>query len=117
MKTVAGVFRQYQTARDAATALRRAGFSQDQVNLLYPNSSPEAVHSIPASETEQPGVGGAIGGVVGGAVGLAGGFELGIAATALIPGVGPVLAVGLAGAALLGAGGAVGGALLGQAAD
>jgi hypothetical protein len=97
--------------------LRREGFSQDQVNFLYPNSSPEAVHSVPTSETEQPGVGGAIGGVVGGAVGLAGGFELGLAVTALIPGVGPVLAIGLAGAALLGAGGAVGGALLGQAAD
>jgi hypothetical protein len=117
MKTVAGVFRYYQTARDAASALRRAGFSQDQVNLLYPNSSQEAIHSVPTSDTEQPGVGGAIGGVVGGAVGLAGGFELGIAITALIPGVGPVLAVGLAGAALLGAGGAVGGALLGEKAD
>jgi hypothetical protein len=40
-----------------------------------------------------------------------------MAVSALIPGVGPVLAVGLAGAALLGAGGAVGGALLGEKAD
>ncbi len=46
-----------------------------------------------------------------------GGFELGVGATALIPGVGPVVAFGVAGAALLGIGGAVGGAVLGKAAD
>lgn len=117
MKTVAGVFRFYQAARAAAGTLRRAGFSQDQVNLLSPASSAEEVHSVPTSDTEQPGIGGAIGGMVGGAVGLAGGFELGIAVTALIPGIGPIIAIGIAGAALLGVGGAVGGALLGEAAD
>jgi hypothetical protein len=117
MKTVAGVFRFYQTARDAAGALRRAGFSENQVNLLSPGSPKEEIHAVPTSDTEQPGVGGAIGGVLGGALGLAGGFELGVAATALIPGIGPILAVGLAGAALLGAGGVVGGAALGKAAD
>jgi hypothetical protein len=59
---------------------------------------------------EQPGVGKAIGGVVGAALGMAGGFELGVGVTALVPGVGPVLAAGLAGMALLGAGGAMAGA-------
>jgi len=117
MKTVTGVFRFYQTARDAAVALRRAGFSENQVNLLSPASSEEEIHAIPTSDTEQPGVGGAIGGMLGGALGVAGGLELGMAATALIPGVGPVLAFGLLGAALLGAGGAVGGSALGEAAD
>ena len=72
---------------------------------------------MPESDTEPPGVGGALGGVLGGALGLAGGFELGVGAMALIPGVGPVLAFGLAGAALVGAGGAIGGAALGKAAD
>lgn len=117
MKTVAGVFRSYQSARDAAGALRRAGFPRDQVNLLSPGSAKENIHSIPTSDTEQPGVGGAIGGVLGGALGLAGGFELGVGVAALIPGVGPILAFGIAGAALLGAGGAVGGAVLGKEAD
>jgi hypothetical protein len=107
MKTVAGVFRHSESAREAAVALRRAGFPQDQVNLLFPTSSEEALHSVPASETEQPGVGGAIGGVVGGALGIAAGFELGVVVTAMIPGVGPILAVG----------GAVSGAILGEAAD
>jgi hypothetical protein len=117
MKTVAGVFRSYVTARQAAHALRGAGFTQEQLNLLCPDSTEEQIHSIPASETEQPGMGGAIGGLLGGALGVAGGLELGIAATMLLPGVGPVVAFGLAGAALLGAGGAAGGAALGQAAE
>jgi hypothetical protein len=117
MKTVAGVFRYSGPARDAAIELRRAGFAQDQVNLLYPDSPEGAIHSIATSQTEEPGVGGAIGGVVGAALGMSTGFELGVAATALIPGVGPIFAVGVAAAALLGIGGGVGGALLGEAAD
>jgi hypothetical protein len=117
MKTVAGVFRSSLSARDAAVALRRAGFPQNQVNLLYPGSPQSAIHAIATSDTEQPGMGGAIGGLVGGAVGAAGGFELGVAVTALIPGVGPILAVGLVGAALFGASGALGGAIIGEAAD
>ena len=117
METVAGVFRFYRTARNAAGALGRAGFSEKQANLLSPASSERAIHAIPASGTERPGVGGAIGGMLGGALGVAGGLELGMAAAVLIPGVGPALAFGLAGAALLGAGGAAGGAALGNAAD
>lgn len=37
--------------------------------------------------------------------------------TVLIPGVGPVLALGIAGAALLGVGGVLGGAAIGKAAE
>lgn len=117
MQTVVGVFRSYQTARGAADDLLRAGFSRDRVNLLYPGSSEEKIHTIPTSETEQPGVGAAIGGMLGGALGVAGGLELGMAASALIPGVGPVFAFGLAAAALFGTGGAAGGVALGRAAD
>jgi hypothetical protein len=84
---------------------------------LYPDSPKGEIHSIATSDTEEPGMGGALGGLVGGAVGAAGGFELGVAVTALIPGVGPILAIGLVGAALFGAGGALGGAILGEAAD
>jgi hypothetical protein len=117
MKTVVGVFRQHQKAQHAAIALWRAGIPQNQINLLYPGSSEKEIHSVPTDETEQPGVGGAIGGMLGGALGVAGGLELGAAVTALIPGVGPVLAFGLAAAALLGAGGAAAGAVLGDRAD
>jgi hypothetical protein len=55
--------------------------------------------------------------VLGGALGVAGGLELGMGVTALIPGVGPVFAVGLAAAALLGTGGAIAGAAAGAAAE
>jgi hypothetical protein len=117
MDTVAGVFQSKEAAQRAAMDLNRAGIPPDSVRLLVPGASEEQVHSIPTSDTEQPGVGGAIGGAVGGALGIAGGFELGIAASALIPGVGPVLAAGIAGAALLGIGGVAGGAAIGSSAD
>jgi len=117
METVAGVFRDSATAGRCAEELRRAGFTQDQVNLLIPGATEEQIHSIPTSATEPPGVGGALGGVLGGALGLAGGFELGVGMTSLIPGVGPIFAVGVAAAALFGAGGIVAGAIVGEAAD
>jgi len=117
MEPVAAVFRSGEAAKSAYAELRRAGYYPDDMSLLFPGSSEQEIHSLPSSDTEQPGVGGAIAGVVGAALGIAGGFELGVAATALIPGVGPVLAVGMAGAALLGAGGAIGGAALGAKAD
>jgi hypothetical protein len=116
MRAVAGVFDSREDANRAYTELRRAGFSPDDLNYLSPDSSEAEIHRVPVSETEQPGVGKAIGGVVGAAIGMAGGFELGIGASALIPGVGPVLAAGLAGMALVGAGGAaIGAAAAGRA--
>ena len=117
MQTVAGVFRSRTAACEGAGELLRAGFSRDRLNILFPGSSEQKIHSVPISDTEQPGVGGAIGGVLGAALGAAGGFELGVWGTALIPGVGPVVAAGIAGAALLGAGGLIAGVKLGGAGD
>jgi hypothetical protein len=117
MESVAGVFRSSEHARHAAQALKHAGFSPDDLNLLFPGSSEEQIRSVAVSDTEQPGMGKTIGGVVGAALGMAGGFELGAVAASLVPGVGPVLNVGIAGAALLGVGGAVGGAAIGSAAE
>jgi len=117
MRAVAGVFRSRQAAYQAAEVLAGAGFAHDQITVLYPGASESQVRSLPASETEQPGMGSAIGGVLGAAIGAASGFELGVGMTALIPGVGPVLAAGIAGAAILGTGGLIGGAELGGAAE
>ena len=118
MEAVAGVFSSTETVRNAYESLRRAGYSPDDINVLTPGSSEAQVHSVPTSSSEQPGMGTAIGGVVGAALGIAGGMQLGTAAAvALIPGVGPVLATGLAAAALLGVGGAVGGAAIGSKAE
>jgi len=117
MRTVAGVFRSREAARKTAAELLRSGFARERVTVLFPGASEDQVHSMPVSETEQPGMGSTISGVLGAALGAAGGFELGIGATALIPGVGPVLAAGIAGAALLGAGGLIAGVKMGGAAE
>ncbi len=114
MPTVAGVFRSREHAEHAVADLRETGLRG--INLLIPGGSTSQVEGVRTTETEQPGMGKAVGGVLGGAVGMAAGMELGAAAaTILIPGVGPVLAVGLAAAAILGVGGAVGGAAAGAA--
>lgn len=116
MKTAVGIFSSREDARRALEGLLKAGFSGDRVTLLAPGAPEERIHSVPTSETEQPGMGRAMGGVVGGVAGAATGMGLGAAvASLLVPGVGPVAAVGLLGAALLGAGGAVGGAAAGGA--
>ena len=117
MRAVAGVFSSREAAHRAAAALAGAGFAHDRITVLYPEASESQVRSLPASDTEQPGMGSAIGGMLGAALGAASGFELGVAMTALIPGVGPVLAAGIAGAAILGTGGLIGGAELGGAAE
>jgi hypothetical protein len=118
MDAVTGVFRSRDDARRGATELCRAGFSPSSVNVLLPGAPEQEIHSIPSSETESPGVGAAIGGVVGAAVGIGGGFELGTAAASLmVPGVGPIVAMGIAAAALFGTGGLFAGAALGSAAD
>lgn len=117
MKTVVGIFQSREQAQAAASRLREAGFAAEGVNLLTPSASEAQIHSgIPTTETEQPGMGKAVGGVVGGAAGAAAGMGLATAAASLlVPGVGAVTAIGLAAAALFGAGGAVGGAAAGAA--
>src|SRR5436305_1059860 len=113
MTIVTGIFDSPESARRAASALNRTGLTE--LNLLLPGSTAEQLDYVPESETEQPGMGAAVGGLLGGAVGVAGGLGLGTAAaTLLIPGVGPVLAVGMAAAALFGVGGAVTGAAAGS---
>jgi outer membrane lipoprotein SlyB len=103
-------------AMRAAENLRAAGIADDRINILTPGATDaEVERAVPTTETEQPGMGGALGGVVGGALGAAGGMPIGAAlASLLVPGVGPVLAAGVIAAALLGAGGAVAGAAAGS---
>lgn len=117
MITVAGIFKSYVDASRAVTNLRSAGIPEDRINLLAPGTSLEELErEVPTTETEQPGMGKALGGAVGGALGVAGGLQMGAAAASLfVPGVGPIIAAGLAGAALLGVGGAATGAIAGDA--
>lgn len=116
MEPVVGIFTTRTEAERAIQRLRSAGIKDARINLLTPDASEAELARVPTTDTEQSGMGEAIGGVVGGAVGAAGGMSLGAAAASLlIPGVGPVLAIGILGAALLGAGGAFGGAMAGKA--
>ena len=117
MSTVAGIFKSRADAERAATNLSSAGIASSNINLLTPGTTEEELEAaVPTTETEQPGMGGALGGTVGAAMGAAGGMNIGAAlASLLVPGVGPVLAAGVIGAALLGAGGAVAGAAAGNA--
>src|SRR5436305_11024401 len=113
MSTVAAIFNSCADAERAVEGLRSAGFSEDRISLLTPGTSQSQLDDVPTTETEQPGMGKALGGTVGGALGIAGGLQLGAAAASLfLPGVGPVIAAGIA-AAVLGAGGAGVGAVVG----
>ncbi|MGH9902002.1 MAG: hypothetical protein ACRD68_09350 [Pyrinomonadaceae bacterium] len=117
MRTVAGIFRSRTDAARAVESLRAMGLAEERISLLTPGTSDaELENAVPTTETEQPGMGKALGGTVGGALGVAGGLHLGAAvASFFIPGVGPIMAAGLIGAALLGAGGAATGVAAGGA--
>ncbi len=103
MKTVTGVFASQPDAQRAVSELRAAGTHDDHITLLTPGSTQAQVESVPNVAAEQPGMGKAIGGVLGAATGLSAGPLI---LAAIIPGVGPVTALGLLGGAILGAAGA-----------
>lgn len=117
MKSVVGIFNSLADAKRGAAILRTLGIPERRISVLAPGTSDAQVEArIPTADTEQPGMGQALGGAVGAALGIAGGLEAGaVVASILVPGVGPVLTIGLIGAALLGAGGAFAGAAAGEA--
>lgn len=117
MESIVGIFNSLADARRAAAILRTLGIPEDRITVLTPHTSEAEIEaSVPTDDTEQPGMGQALGGTVGAAMGVAGGATAGAAvASLLVPGVGPVIALGLLGAALLGAGGAAAGAVAGDA--
>jgi hypothetical protein len=115
MKTAVGIFYSHAAASRAAEALRAMGIDDEFLNLLVPGETETLLEVVPTREGEQPGMGEALGGVVGGTLGASGGLFAAALVSAVVPGIGPVTAVGLAAAALFGAGGAVTGAVAGGA--
>lgn len=112
MKTVVSTFASADDARRAAQQLRAMGFGEARVNVLAPGASERALTAVPTDEGEAPGMGKIVGGVVGGAVGMATMPIGAVAAGALIPGIGPIIAIGAIATAVLGlTGAAVGDAL------
>jgi hypothetical protein len=105
MEAVSGVFKTRAAAERAIAEAHRTGVPADNITLLVPGSVDQIekeVQSIPTDTSEQPGMGKAVGALLGGGVGFTGGALL----MALVPGVGPITALGMLGGAILGAAGA-----------
>jgi hypothetical protein len=110
MQAVTGVFRSESDAQGALATMRATGVPEDRITLLTPGKNGTGQESVPIVAGEQPGMGKAVGAVLGTAVGLSGGPLI---VAALIPGVGPITAIGLLGGAILAAAGASVGAVAG----
>jgi hypothetical protein len=112
MRATAGIFGARGAAERAARELAARGIAAERISVLTPGDGQDPVATVPTVEAEPPGFGRTLGGVVGAAAGAGGGVHAATVLSAAVPGVGPVIALGVAGAALLGAAGvAVGGAL------
>src|SRR3954469_20576256 len=102
MATAVGIFQRRADAEQAARRLSEIGFQNNRVSILTPDVSKAELDSLPATQGEEPGMVKALGAVTGSAMGLS-------AAAFFVPGIGPLLAVGMAAGALIG--GAAGGAM------
>jgi hypothetical protein len=116
MRTVVGLYDQFEEAQQAARALVDEGFPRDNISLIASDANGEYSRHLPGigdEKGEGVGSGAAAGAGVGAATGGIAGLLAGLGALA-IPGIGPVVAAGPIAAALAGAGiGAAAGSLLG----
>lgn len=113
MQTVVGIFPSRVAAERAIEHLCALGIARERITCLIPGASADQLEQVPTTETEQPGTAPAIGGVVGGAMGASGSLMTATVASALIPGIGPITAIGIL---AVGALGLIGGALVGAVA-
>lgn len=117
MEAVTGVFQSRSDAESALSDIHQAAaIPAHRITLLTPGTVDrveDEIKSVPTDSTEQPGMGKAMGALLGGGVGLTGGSVL----MALVPGLGPVTAIGLLGAGILGAAGAAVGASIGRSVE
>jgi len=116
MQAVTGVFKSQEQAEDAVRQLKGLGIPDKRIGIVRPGTAPERLEAgVPITDTEEPGMGRAMGAAVGGAMGAAGGATAGLAvASLMVPGIGPLLAFGMVGAALLGTVGAAAGSAVGD---
>lgn len=103
METVIGVFSSRDRAEEAVQQLRAQMVPEESIVFL--------TRSETEAKTISKQFGAAVGGFVGGATGMSAGV---VAATLLLPGIGPVFALGFGAAALLGLAGAGAGAGVGS---
>ena len=116
MQAVTGVFKSRDNAEKAVNQLRKLGLPERRIGIVSPGSAPERLEAgVPITDTEEPGMGKAMGAAVGGAMGAASGATAGLAVASLaVPGIGPLIAFGMLGAALLGVVGAAAGSAVGD---
>jgi hypothetical protein len=115
-KSVVAISKTESQAQQIVAELRSAGFSNDDISVLFPDKqgTRDFAHEQNTKAPEGAATGAATGGVLGGAVG----WMIGIGALA-IPGVGPFIAAGpimaaLGGAAIGATAGGITGALVGM---
>ncbi len=106
METAIGVFSARDHAEKAVRELREQGVPEQSIVFLTRSES--------EAKTIAKEFGATVGGFLGGATGMSAGV---VAATLLLPGVGPIFALGFGAAALLGLAGAGAGASVGSAAS
>lgn len=109
MKTVTAIFRSRLEAQQTFDEMRSLGLPETRITLLTPDDE-QKLQSVPTVAGENPGMGKAIGAIIGASAGLSGAPLV----AALLPGVGPIVAIGLLGGAILGAAGAGVGAVAGE---
>jgi hypothetical protein len=115
MHTTVGIFSSRAQAEQAIEHLLAGGTPANTIHYFTGECAPEEIEALRTTDAEAPGMGKAMGAFLGGVIGASGGLSVGSAvASVLIPGVGPIMAVGLGAAAVLGAGGAAAGARVGH---
>ena len=118
MITVVGIFKRQDAAERVLRDLCILGIEPKRIDLLRPGISDARLSAVPTSDSEPSGMATTMGTLLGSAVGVAGGLSLGTSAASLmLPGVGPMLALGALGAVVLGMAGAVGGHEAGECVD
>src|SRR5580693_472381 len=103
---VFGIYPHQKSVESGVNALKAAGFSNNDISVLFPNKAgtKDFAHEKSTKAPEGASAGAGTGVLLGGGLG----WLVGIGALA-IPGLGPFIAAGPIMAALAGAGGAVGG--------
>lgn len=116
MRTVVGMYDQFEEAQNAVQALNEAGFDRNMINLIARDVTGEYSRELDRNSNESAS-GTATGAGIGAVLGGLGGLLVGLGALA-IPGIGPVIAAGPILTTLAGAGvGAVAGGLIGALVD
>ena len=118
MQTEVGIFNSRQTAEQAVRQLLDVGIPSGSITFLSGECADSELEHIPTTDTERDGMGKTMGAFLGGVTGAGAGLGLGSAVASLvIPGVGPIIAIGIGAAALLGLGGAAAGTSIGGSSE